>query len=567
MVTRSSLKSFLRSRALWVGLVAVVVPLLVNLGLQYRSLSELETAMPWARRMMLRKYLQDLNMEVTRLYKAKAETILSLPADAFDPEFESDLAAQHFSKQSFEGAKRFFVGYASKRGDLSYAVIMFYDPARNAMVRDPESPEWHAAHAGSAGWMALEMTDAKTENPRISVDDRDPKNRILAKPVLSSDKKVVGVVGMVLDDAWFRDKCLPEAIKNTLPKAFPKDSDQVIVTVHDKWEKLIYANQTFTGQAYEVGGSPSFVFTDLYLGIRMRDATEDQLARRYFVMNFSLSMITALVLLGGIVFALRAASRAMRFSQMKADFVSNVSHELRTPLASIRVFGEFLKLGRVNDDTKVKEYGAYIETESRRLTQLINNILDFSKIESGQKTYQFERTDIIRTVADAISLANLRLESQGFTVNFKRPAAPLPEVLLDCDAFSQAVMNLLDNAMKYSGTVKQLEVSIGTRPGYVTVSVSDNGIGIAKDELDKIFDKFYRVSTGLVHDVKGSGLGLSIVKHVMEAHGGSVSVESVPNVGTTFTLHLPCLAQIEQAPEASSTPSAEKINFKEAVSR
>jgi len=280
-----------------------------------------------------------------------------------------------------------------------------------------------------------------------------------------------------------------------------------------------------------------------------------------------LSMIAAIVLLGGIVFALRTASRAMRFSQMKADFVSNVSHELRTPLASIRVFGEFLKLGRVNDEVKVKEYGAYIETESRRLTQLINNILDFSKIESGQKTYQFERTDIIRTVADAISLANLRLEAQGFTINFNPPVTPLPEVLLDCEAFCQAVMNLLDNAMKYSGPVKQLGVNIGTEPGYVTVSVSDNGIGIAKDELDKIFDKFYRVSTGLVHDVKGSGLGLSIVKHVMDAHGGTVTIESWPNVGSTFTLHLPCAAQLQQDPQTLSTPTTEQINLKEAVSR
>ena len=504
---------------------------------------------------------------MTKLYKAKAETTLGLPPEAFEPEFDEQLVAKHFSEQGFDGAKRFFVGYAAEKSELSYAVILFYDRETHQMHRDPESPEWHAAHAGSAGWMALQMTDARTDNARISVDDRDPKNRVLAKPVLSADKRVVGVVGMILDDAWFREKCLPEAIKNTLPKAFPKDSDQVIVTVHDKWEKLIYANQSFTGQAYEVGGSPSFVFTDLYLGIRMRDATEDQLARRYFILNFSLSMITAIVLLGGIVFALRTASRAMRFSQMKADFVSNVSHELRTPLASIRVFGEFLKLGRVSDSTKVKEYGAYIETESRRLTQLINNILDFSKIESGQKTYQFERADIVRAVEDGINLAHLRLEAQGFTINFKHPEAPLPEVLLDCEAFSQALMNLLDNAIKYSGPVKELNVSIGSEPGYVTVQVTDKGVGIAKDELDKIFDKFYRVSTGLVHDVKGSGLGLSIVKHVMEAHGGTVSVESTPNVGSTFALHLPCAAQTQHGTEDSAAIAAEQINFKEAISR
>jgi signal transduction histidine kinase len=288
-----------------------------------------------------------------------------------------------------------------------------------------------------------------------------------------------------------------------------------------------------------VGGSPSFVFTDLYLGIRMRDLTEDQLARRYFIMNFSLSAIAAVVLLGGIAFALRTASRAMKFSQMKTDFVSNVSHELRTPLASIRVFGEFLKLGRVNDGTKIQEYGAYIENESRRLTQLINNILDFSKIESGQKTYQFERRDLARIVSDTLSLASVQLEAQGFTVRLNKPDDPLPEVLLDAEAFGQALMNLLDNAVKYSGGSREIVVKIGTEPDYVTVSVSDRGIGIARDEVEKIFEKFYRVSTGLVHDVKGSGLGLSIVKHVIEAHEGRVTVASAPGEGSTFTIHLP----------------------------
>ena len=539
MKTSKSIISFLRGKALWVGLVAVIVPLLVNLGLQYRSLSELESAMPWARRMMLRKYLQELNADISKVYKTKADEILNVPAAGFQP-FDQKVFYDHFSKQEFPGAKRFFVGYAASRNDLNYALILFYDRSCNRLYRDPNSPEWHAAHAGSAGWIVLEVTGQKTENPRTTVDDRDPKNRILVRPVLDKDKQVVGVAGMVLDQSYFRESLLPETIKGSLARSFPKDADQVIVTVHDKWENLVYSNQPFTGKAYEVGGSPSFVFTDLYLGIRMRDLTEDQLARRYFIMNFSLSAIAAVVLLGGIAFALRTASRAMRFSQMKADFVSNVSHELRTPLASIRVFGEFLKLGRVNDGTKIQEYGAYIETESRRLTQLINNILDFSKIESGQKTYQFERRDLTQVVADTLSLASVQLEAQGFTVRLNKPDSQLPEVLLDAEAFGQALMNLLDNAVKYSGGSREIVVNIGTEPDYLTVSVSDRGIGIARDEVEKIFEKFYRVSTGLVHDVKGSGLGLSIVKHVIEAHEGRVTVSSAPGEGSTFTIHLPC---------------------------
>src|SRR5215831_16763491 len=127
---------------------------------------------------------------------------------------------------------------------------------------------------------------------------------------------------------------------------------------------------------------------------RMRHETEEQWARRFFVTNVAIWGILALLLLGGLALTVRAASRAMRLSEMKSDFVSNVSHELRTPIASIRVFGEFFKLGRVKDAEKIREYGEYIETESRRLTGLINNILDFSKIESGQKAYKFEITNL-----------------------------------------------------------------------------------------------------------------------------------------------------------------------------
>ena len=270
MKTRTAVISFFRSKALWVGLIAVIVPLLVNLGLQYRSLSELETAMPWARRMMLRKYLQELNAEIGKVYRGNAEKILDIPASAFST-FDQKIVYDHFAKQEFAGAKRLFVGYASEIADPSYALILFYDRASNRLYRDPDSPEWHAAHAGSAGWMALDVTGQKTENPRLTVDDRDPRNRIVVKPILDKDQKVVGVAGMILDETYFRDKLLPETIKTTLPRAFPKDADEVIVTVHDKWEKLVYATQSFTGKAYEVGGSLSFVFTDLYLGIRMRD--------------------------------------------------------------------------------------------------------------------------------------------------------------------------------------------------------------------------------------------------------------------------------------------------------
>jgi two-component system, OmpR family, phosphate regulon sensor histidine kinase PhoR len=338
-------------------------------------------------------------------------------------------------------------------------------------------------------------------------------------------------------------------ISETLPKFFPDGADDnVIVTVHDNRGNLVFASQEAKGQDDVTWINP-YYFYDYKLGIRSRNMTPEQWAHWNFNFSLSLSLLMTAVLIGGIVLALRTASREMRLSQMKTDFVSNVSHELRTPLSSIRVFGEFMKLGRVRDSEKTREYGEHIETESRRLTQLINNILDFSKIESGRKTYQFERVSIEDVVAETLKTCEVRLKQNDFSIVFDCSPVSLPAVYVDRDAISQALMNLLDNAVKYSEQAqrKEVAVAVGGRDGFVAVSVRDYGVGIAREEQKKIFDKFYRVSTGLVHDVKGSGLGLSLVKHIVEAHRGRVIVESELEKGSTFTILLPADGVIDHA--------------------
>jgi signal transduction histidine kinase len=253
----------------------------------------------------------------------------------------------------------------------------------------------------------------------------------------------------------------------------------------------------------------------------------------------TLSAILALVLLAGIGLTIRTALREMKLSAMKNEFVSNVSHELRTPLSSIRVFGEFMRRGRVEDPDKVREYGSYIETESRRLTQLINNILDFSRIESGHIAYNFEATDLEELLTGTLATFAVRLRDKGFEVSYDGPDDPLPEIRLDANAIDRAVANLLDNAVKYSNGDRRIGVELSRSGDGVAIAVSDHGIGIPRDELERIFERFHRVSTGLVHDVKGSGLGLTLVRHIAEAHGGRVTVKSEPGSGSTFTIHLP----------------------------
>jgi len=558
-------KELLRRHALLAGLIAVAIPLLAHLWLQYQSLSELESKIPIARRAYMRSYLSGVLKEVITHYEQKAEETLNVPSGAFrhkypDPDYKEEKAmdveqiSAYFQNHQFKGARKLFTAIITGKQVPNYALVMFYDPASGSLST-VNADEFSAAHGAVASWIAMTMVEAIPKSIHLTVDERDPKNRAIVKPIVDKESRVVGVAGMFLNEKIFINDYLAPAIKETLPKAFPDEYQEVVITVVDMKHdhKLVFANQRFEGKKYDVGWPIPFIFNDWYLGIRMRNMTEEQWSRRNFITNLSFSALTALMLIGGIVMALLAASRAMKLSQMKADFVSNVSHELRTPLASIRVFGEFLKLGRVKESGKICEYGEYIETESRRLTQLINNILDFSKIESGQKTYHFEQTGVERVVTDTLKTFEVVLEQNGFTVKLERPGRPLPQVVIDQDAIAQAFINLLDNAVKYSGDSKEIEVNLAEQADFVTISVVDHGIGIASEEREKVFEKFYRVGNVLVHDVKGSGLGLSIVKHIVEAHNGKVTVESELGRGSAFIIHLPIDKSAHVKPETKSS--------------
>jgi signal transduction histidine kinase len=270
--------------------------------------------------------------------------------------------------------------------------------------------------------------------------------------------------------------------------------------------------------------------------------TPEQWARQSLVINLSLSLAMTAVLITAIALALRSAARATALSQMKTEFVSNVSHELRTPLSSIQIFAEFLRRGRVTDAKKVEEYGASIEAEARRLSRLVENLLDFSRIESGRKLYRREPVAAEDVVAEALGAYEAPLQQAGFRVQVRSPEAALPPISADREALVQVLCNLIDNAIKYARDGALLEVELDRDGGGVAIAVRDAGCGIAPAEHGRIFEKFYRVSTGLVHDAQGSGLGLAIVKQVVEAHGGRVEVLSAPGEGSTFVIRLPVAA-------------------------
>jgi two-component system phosphate regulon sensor histidine kinase PhoR len=228
----------------------------------------------------------------------------------------------------------------------------------------------------------------------------------------------------------------------------------------------------------------------------------------------------------------------MNLARMKTDFVANVSHELRTPLALIRMHAETLEMDRVPDEERKKQYYRTIMSETTRLTQLINNILDFSKIESHKKEYHLESDDLRECLIQTLNVYGYHLRTKGFRLEQKLDPA-VPKISMDREAVTQALINLLDNAVKFSQEEKKIIVTLETKQNMVVLSVRDFGVGIPEAEQKKIFDKFYRVENSLVHNTKGSGLGLNLVKHIMNVHNGKVSVTSKEGEGSTFSLYFP----------------------------
>jgi signal transduction histidine kinase len=233
----------------------------------------------------------------------------------------------------------------------------------------------------------------------------------------------------------------------------------------------------------------------------------------------------------------------MALAQMKTDFVANVSHELRTPLSLIHMYAETLEMGRVRTEERRKQYYQTIVNETTRLSRLINNILDFSKIEMRKKEFRKERIRLQPTILSVLDMYKFHLRQMNaeLTQDIDRDA---PEVDADPDAVSQALVNLIDNAIKFSPKEKRIHVSLKRGEGdAVHLSVQDHGIGIPEAEHDKVFEKFYRYGSSLVHTTQGSGLGLSLVRHVMDIHGGRILLKSKLETGSTFTMVFPIASQ------------------------
>jgi signal transduction histidine kinase len=261
------------------------------------------------------------------------------------------------------------------------------------------------------------------------------------------------------------------------------------------------------------------------------------------VMLFSAAFLLLLAMIAvGVVATWRLVRRETEMARLKADFVANVSHDLKTPLSVIRMFAETLELDRVPDAATRREYYRVMTQESERLSRLIENVLDFSRIEGGRRVYARQPTALEPLIRETLEAFTYPLTQQGFKVDVD-VAADLPEVAMDGEAIGQALGNLIDNAIKYAGDRKAIRIEAradgAAGAAAVALTVADEGIGIPPGEQERIFEKFYRVGASETQGRRGSGVGLALVRHIVDAHGGSVRVESRPGEGSRFTIRLP----------------------------
>ena len=328
---------------------------------------------------------------------------------------------------------------------------------------------------------------------------------------------------------------VPRIVHDVFPALY-SDVQQSRVNIVDADGKIVFGPPLGRG-GLTLGRQFETTLYKWTLNVTMNSAEElaAAVARRR-LLEMVLVGLSSVVVIAGLFVILLAAERERRLSNLKSEFVANVSHELKTPLALVRMFGELLQSGRADTEEKRKQYLSIIVNESDRLNALIENVLDFAKVERGQAAYEFSPGRLAEPVGRAVEACRVRAERENVALSLT--LEDVPELMLDERAVEIAVINLVDNALKYAPDGKRIDVVVRPVGSGAEVSVTDRGPGIAPEDRKRIFDRFVRGKTASGKQVRGSGIGLSLVKHIAEAHGGRVEVDDAEPSGSVFRLLL-----------------------------
>ncbi len=318
------------------------------------------------------------------------------------------------------------------------------------------------------------------------------------------------------------------------PKSQEFADQQMIIAFSRKNSKeIMFTTDSLNNK--ELVSIDMWLFPELTIGIANKGRTIQELVNERLTYNLVSVGILSVLLIIGFTLVISNIRREVKLAQNKSDFVSNVSHELRTPLSLISMFAETLLMGRVKVESKKNEYIEIIFKESHRLSNIVNRILNFSKIEANKREYHLETLELNVLTESVFNDYSFHLEQKGFKYELETSGN---ELLIngDREAIYEAIVILIDNAIKYCDSEKYVKMKVNHTETHSWIEVEDHGIGIPKDRLNQIFDKFYRISDKDIYKTQGAGLGLSILKHIMDAHNGQIKVESQVGKGSTFKL-------------------------------
>lgn len=344
-----------------------------------------------------------------------------------------------------------------------------------------------------------------------------------------------GALGVIINTNYLIDKIVHETIQRIQPVENNKNMNIVFTT---STGKIVYGQRNpfipvrTISEAFENNYPP--LRMEFFQG-KAEDLGIPNLTKNFY---FWTIIILILILTFGAVLIGRTIAQEMGIQKIKSDFVASVSHEFKTPLTSIKALVERLQEGKVKNPAKMDEYFSMISQSTDKLTRLVKNILDSSKIDEGKIDYNFIDTDIGLFIGQLIE--NFKKDAAQKRTNIQNHIQNnIPSVSIDWDTMTHAIFNLLDNAVKFSIDRRDIEIVVEGKTNHAAVKIKDHGIGIYPDETDKIFDKFYQGRNTPKQASTGTGLGLALVKHIVEDHGGKISVESQIGKGSTFSLILP----------------------------
>jgi signal transduction histidine kinase len=336
-------------------------------------------------------------------------------------------------------------------------------------------------------------------------------------------------LGMSVDLDWVRSSLLPLCRASVLGTGGVADQLNMILQ-----EAPPGLDNRTSERDLAVDFETVLPFWQLRLPLGSVDITKTAVRKEMWFVGLSVLMIVSVLILE--VFLFFRIFPELHIIQVRSEFISRVSHELRTPLTLIRLYAETLTEAPDLSKEEHESYCHIINRESERLTRMINNVLQFSRIEKGQS--QMTEGDLTAVVLRTLEAYERLLARDGFSIRTALPSGLSP-VRFDAEEVTQAILNLLDNARKYSRDSKVIEVALRESGGCLILEVADHGIGIQAEQINRIFEPFYRSSSGTSQ--AGVGLGLYIVRNIMQGHGGKVEVESAPNKGSRFRLIFPTL--------------------------